>query len=228
MPTDTEVRQATTMDFVEEEDWVGIGCDTCHEVDENGITDGGLVWLDVVAGNYEEINTPNEVCQKCHLTTSGIAATGGTGVTHEIVLGGSAHKNWAGELPRSDRPQYCSDCHDPHTLVPNTCKDCHADIMASDTHMKGLNAVMLDKVTCLACHDADEMEVGPHPDPEMEGVFTTLVSSISRSGEPTSEYVKSHSIQWEVACDRCHFEENPWELTHLTAEGEVPEPEETG
>ena len=225
MPMDEEVRNASTMEFVEEADWVGINCETCHRVDENGITDGRLAWLDVVSNTYEAINTPNEMCQKCHLTTAGVRATGGSGVTHEIVLGGSAHRNWAGEMPRSERPQYCSDCHDPHTLAPSACEDCHMDIRTSDTHMGGLNSIMLDKVTCMACHDADEMEVGPHPEPEMGGMFTTLVSSVSRSGEPTTEYVKSHSIQWQVACDRCHFAENPWELSHLTADGEVPEPE---
>ena len=88
--------------------------------------------------------------------------------------------------------------------------------------MGGLNAVMLDKVDCMACHDSSGMEVGPHPDEEMGGVFTTLVSEMGRGGEMTTEYVKSHSIQWQVACDRCHFEENPWELSVLTASGDPP------
>jgi hypothetical protein len=157
-----------------------------------------------------------------------VSATGGRGVEHEIVLGGSAHKNWAGEWPQSERPQYCSDCHNPHSTEPLECVACHEGIPTSDTHMMGFNAVMLEKVECLACHDASGMDVGPHPDEAMGGVFTTLVSSMSRSGEMTTEYVKSHSIQWEVACDRCHFAENPWELTVLTADGQVPEPEEEG
>jgi len=153
---------ATTMDFVEEADWFGITCESCHIVDENGIA-GELAWLNVATGEYEEINYPNELCGKCHANTSG------------------------------------------------------------DTHMNGLNAIMLDKVTCMACHDADEMEVGPHPDEAEGGVFVTIVSSVGRAG-PTTEYVKSHSIQWEVSCDRCHFEGNAWELTVLTADGQVPEP----
>ncbi len=39
-----------------------------------------------------------------------------------------------------------------------------------------------------------------------------------------TEFVLSHSIVHDVACDRCHFEENPFELVVLTADGEVPEP----
>ncbi len=221
-PTDPELRIATTMDFVEEADWVGITCATCHIVDENGIA-GELAWLNVVTGNYEEINYPNELCSKCHTNTSGVSVSGGTGVTHAVVLGGSAHLNWAGEWPQADRPQYCSDCHDPHSTVPKQCVDCHEDIPTSDTHMKGLNAIMLDKVTCMACHDADGMEVGPHPDENEGGVFVTLLSSVGRSGT-TVEYVKSHSIQWQVSCDRCHFEGNDWELLVLTAGGDIPEP----
>lgn len=224
-PTDEEVRMASTMDFVEEADWVGITCETCHHV-ENDVVQEGLAWLNTVTGEQETVNTPNELCGKCHADTQGVAATGGRGVTHAIDLGGSAHLNWAGEWPQVDRPQYCSDCHNPHSTEPAQCVDCHEDVTTSDEHMKGLNDVMLDDVTCMACHDASGMEVGPHPEEEMGGVFVTLVSEMSRSGEMNTEYVKSHSIQWEVSCDRCHFEGNPWELTVLTAEGTPPEVEE--
>ena len=220
-PTDDEIRMASTMDFVEEEDWVGITCETCHQV-ENGVALPGIAWLNTVTGEYEQVSDPNELCGKCHATTKGVKATGGRGVEHAIELGGSAHLNWAGEWPQVDRPQYCSDCHDPHSTVPKTCVDCHQDVTTSETHMKGYNDVMLDNVSCMACHDASGMEVGPHPAEDMGDVFVTLVSEMSRSGELETEYVKSHSIQWEVSCDRCHFEENPWELPVLTAEGEPP------
>jgi hypothetical protein len=223
-PTDEEVRMASTMDFVEEEDWVGINCETCHQMTE-GVARPGIAWLNVLTMEYETVNTPNELCGRCHADTQGVSATGGRGVTHQIVLGGSAHLEWAGELPQVDRPNYCSDCHNPHTGEPKGCVDCHADVLELETHIKGLNDVH-ENVHCMACHDASGMEVGPHPDEEMGGLWTTLVSSVSRSGEPTVEAVKSHSIQWEVACDRCHFEENPWDLTVLTAEGEIPESEE--
>jgi len=222
-PTDEEIRMATTMDFVEEEDWAGIGCITCHEM-ENGVVTEGIAWLNPITMEHEVVNTPNELCGKCHADTQGVSATGGRGVTHQITLGGSAHLEWAGELPQVDRPNYCSDCHDPHSGEPTQCVDCHEDVLSMDTHIKGMNAVHTN-VACTACHDASGMEVGPHPDEAEGGRWVTLVSSISRSGAPTTEYVKSHSVQWEVSCDRCHFEENPFDLTVLTAEGEIPEAE---
>jgi hypothetical protein len=221
-PTDPELRIATTMGFVEEKDWVGITCETCHVIDQYGIA-GELAWFNVITGDYEEISNPNELCDKCHANTSGVSVSGGIGVTHAVILGGSAHLNWAGEWPQADRPQYCTDCHDPHSTIAKQCVDCHDDIPTSDTHMKGLNGIMLKNVTCMACHDASGMKVGPHPDKEEGGVFVTLASSDGKSG-PIIEYVKSHSIQWQVPCDRCHFEGNDWELPVFTAGGGVPEP----
>jgi hypothetical protein len=226
-PHEDEMRVAETMDFVEEEDWVSITCITCHQVDENEIVLPGNAWLNVVTGEHEVANTPNEICGKCHATTSGVAVSGGTGVEHGIVLGGSAHIKWAGQWPQSDRPQYCSDCHDPHTTVPKQCQECHEDVLTSDTHMKGLNAIMLPTVTCMACHDASGLDVGPHPDEEMGGIWVTQVSTVGRGGPSTSAVV-SHSPQWEVLCDRCHFADNPWELSVRTADGEIPEPESEG
>ncbi len=46
-PTDAELRIASTMDFVEEEDWVGITCESCHQM-ENGVVVPGLAWLNTV------------------------------------------------------------------------------------------------------------------------------------------------------------------------------------
>ncbi len=220
-PTDAELRIAPTMDFVEEADWAGITCLNCHEM-ENGVALAGLSWLNPITETHEAVSNANELCGKCHANTSGVSATGGRGVTHAIELGGSAHLNYAGEWPQSERPQYCSDCHNPHTTEPQQCVDCHADIPESETHMNGLNALMLDKVSCQACHDASGMEVGPSPIEADGGVFVTVVSAMSRSGSMTTSYVKSHSTQWLVACDRCHFEGNAWELTVLTAEGQPP------
>jgi hypothetical protein len=97
-PTDPELRIAPTMDFVEEEDWAGIGCETCHKT-VDGVITGEMAWLNPISMEHEPVSTPNELCQKCHLTTSGVKASGGRGVTHEIKLGGSAHANWAGTLP---------------------------------------------------------------------------------------------------------------------------------
>lgn len=219
-PTDPELRIASTMDFVSEEDWVGIGCETCHPI-VDGIVQPELAWYNPLAEQHEPVNTPTELCQKCHANTQGVSATGGRGVTHGIMLGGSAHANWAGALPQDRRPQYCSDCHDPHSTQPVECISCHERVLTLDTHMKG-QAEAHQQLTCLACHDADGMLVGPHPNED--GSWVTLTASVSRSGDMVTEYVKSHSIQWQVDCSRCHYAENPWELNVLTPEGNPPEP----
>lgn len=215
--TDAELRIATTMDFVEEEDWVGITCETCHRV-EDGVIQEGIAWLSPLTGEYMEVSTPNEICTNCHLTSQGVSTTGGRGVEHEIYLGGSAHKNWAGQLSNERKPEYCSDCHDPHTQQPMGCIDCH-EINAAE-HANGSYPIMAAKVTCMGCHEASGMDVGPHPDEAMGGIWVPVVTEMSRSGELTSSAVVSHSVQWLVSCDRCHFDGNAHELPVLTAEGE--------
>ena len=211
MPTDEEVRESPFMDFVAEEDWAGINCETCH-IMENGVAMEGIAWLNPLTMEHEEVSTPNELCTNCHLE----APT----VDHEIYLGGSAHKNWAGNLTEDRRPEYCSECHDPHTQQPKQCEDCHEIDPA--THAKGRYALMQDVVTCMACHDALGLDVGPHPDEAMGGIWVTQETTMGRAG-PTTDFVLSHSPQLEVSCDRCHYEENPYDLTVYTADGEVPE-----
>lgn len=213
-----EMRVAETMDFVEEEDWVGITCDSCHIVENDVVTEGNA-WLNTLTGEYEAISNSNQLCTKCHLE----APT----VDHEIYLGGSAHKNWAGNLTDEHRPDMCTDCHDPHTQQPLQCEDCHEDPPALHADVTAF-AVMYETVSCMACHDALGLDVGPHPDEEMGGIWVLQETEIGRGGEPSTTVLLSHSPQKEVACDRCHFEENPWELTVLTATGEVPSEEGEG
>jgi hypothetical protein len=208
------------MNFIEEADWAGITCVNCHEVDENGTASEEVAWLNPITMEYEQIGSVNELCGKCHANTSGVQFTGGRGVTHAIMLGGSAHLNYAGAWPQEARPQFCFDCHDPHSGQPKQCADCHTN--ASETHAKV--APMMERVTCIACHDASGLDVGLHPDEAMGGVFTTILTSTSRTGAVSTNYVHSHSIQWSVSCDRCHFEGNMWELPVLTAAGTEPTP----
>lgn len=221
-PTDPELRIATTMDFVSEEDWKGIGCETCHATEEGRVL-AEVSWLNVLTMERESVATPNELCGKCHVDSQGVKASGGRGVTHGIALGGSAHLNWAGALPQGHRPSYCSDCHDPHTLAPKACIDCHAEVLTLETHMKGTAGVHAN-LDCLACHDASGMDVAPFPADSETPLWTTVVTETSRSGATTTSYVKSHSIMWEVDCARCHFDGNTWELQVLNADGSVPEP----
>jgi hypothetical protein len=218
-PTDEELRIAPGNDLVLEEDWVAISCNQCHVVDENGIA-GENAWLNPISMEYQEVATTTELCEKCHVTTTGNSF--GSAVDHQITLGGSAHLNYGGFLGDVPPPQYCSDCHDPHTTEPLACTDCH-DVLASETH--AVANIMLNTVSCMACHDAEGYDVGPHPsDPDNE-LWTTQETTMGRGGPSTSAVV-SHSIVYEVSCTRCHFEENAWGLTVLTEDGQIPEPEE--
>jgi hypothetical protein len=140
------MRVAPGNPFVPEEEWVGVPCETCHHVDENGIVTPGIAWLNPITMDYVEVNTSTELCEKCHVTTNGNSF--GSAVSHKVTLGGSAHLNYGGFIGDEPPPSYCA----------------------------------------------------------------------------VTEFVLSHSIVYEVACDRCHFADNVHGLTVYTADGEVPEP----
>lgn len=210
---EAEMRFAETMEFVAEEDWVGIGCDTCHVTEGDMIDVTGFAWYNPISAEYQTVDTPNQLCGMCHTNSTGVSTTGGRGVDHEVILGGSAHNNWAATLGER-RPDYCTDCHNPHTQRPLGCIDCHEGVTTLETHAGGgtANATHLAAVSCIACHDASGAEVGPHPDEAMGGIFTTVETAMGRSGTVTTTPILSHSVQWLVDCERCHFEENTWEL----------------
>lgn len=217
-PTDEEMRIAEGNPFIPEEEWVGIPCETCHRM-ENEVVTQGIAWLNPVSMEYEDVSTPNELCEKCHVTTVGTGNPVRSAVSHEIVLGGPAHLNYAGFIDEGKPPTYCSDCHDPHTQQPKQCEDCHKIDEAA--HAGGKYMAMGNTVSCMACHDASGAEVGPNPAEDSDGTWTTLLTEVGRSG-PTTSAIVSHSIQYVVECNRCHFEENPWGLNVYTETGEVP------
>jgi hypothetical protein len=224
-PTDAEVRIAVGNDLILEKDWIGIPCNTCHEVDENGIASEEIAWLNPISKKYVEVNTPTELCEKCHTTTTNNLF--GSAVVHKVYFG-SAHLNYAGFIDEKTPPQYCTDCHNPHSLVAKQCVDCHEIDEAK--HSMGKYAVMKDTVTCMACHDASPdwniltpsditYSVGPYGE---NGVWVPIDATLNRTGEPANTPIVSHMIQGEVVCTRCHFADNPYELTVLTATGKIP------
>lgn len=220
--TDAELRIAPSfaeggMDLVTEGQWVGIPCAQCHEVDANGTASAELAWLAPITLTYEKLNTPNELCVKCHTNAAGAkVSSAGLSANHEINLGGSAHMNYAGEWPQADRPQYCTDCHNAHTGETKQCVDCHTD--TADTHAKV--APMMGTVTCMACHDASKASVGRAVE---GGLFTTILTAPGHGTAPaTTSEIVSHSIVWMVSCNRCHKEGNTYGLTVLTATGGIP------
>jgi hypothetical protein len=225
--TDAALRIAPTfaeggMDFVSAADWVGIPCKQCHEVDANGTASAEIAWLQPVSLTYEKINTPNELCVKCHANPAGAkVSSAGLSANHEIILGGSAHMNYAGEWPQADRPKYCTDCHDPHSSAVKQCVDCHTDTAATHTRV----TAMMDKVTCQGCHDASGAAVGrAKPD----ALFTTILVTPGRGSAPaTTAEIVSHSTVYMVSCNRCHKAGNTYGLQVLTAAGTVPTPAPT-
>jgi len=212
-PQDPEVRNAPTMAFVEEADWVGIPCATCHRVEGDTIVTTSNAWLNPIAKEYVPMATSNQLCGMCHTNSTGVSETGGRGVDHEIILGGSAHRNWAATIG-DRRPDQCVDCHNPHTQQPMACVDCHTDV--ADVGVHPLHA---EQVTCIACHDASGAQVGPNPVEASGGAWTTILVSVGRGGDTTVAPIVSHSVQWDVACDRCHFVDNPTGLPVLDASG---------
>jgi hypothetical protein len=188
---------------------------------ENGVATEGIAWFNPIKMEYEAVSSSTELCEKCHVSTTGNAF--GSAVDHKITLGGSAHLNYGGFLGEVLPPTYCADCHDPHTQEPKQCEGCHTIDTAE--HAKGKYAFMGNTVTCMACHEASGLDVGPHPDEAMGGIWVPQVTTVGRGG-PSTDAVISHSIVYTVACDRCHFAENTWELTVYDADGEIPEPEE--
>jgi hypothetical protein len=226
--TDPELRIAPSfadggMDLVTEEQWVGIPCAQCHQVDENGTASAEIAWLVPISMVYEPLNTPNELCEKCHANPAGTkVGSPGLSANHTVTLGGSAHMNYAGEWPQADRPKYCTDCHEPHSGEVKQCVDCHTD--TADTHTKV--APMMAGVTCLGCHDASGAAVGRAVE---GGLFTTILTTPGRGGGPsTTAEIVSHSIVYMVSCNRCHKEGNTYGLSVLTAAGApVPTPTAT-
>lgn len=204
--------------LIEEEDWFAIPCETCHVMVDGFATE--IAYLNPITMEYKAVSNSTELCEQCHVTTTGNAF--GSAVDHKITLGGSAHLNYGGFIGEEAPPTFCADCHDPHTTEPKQCVDCHAEDIEKEEHAGGMYGVMKDTVTCMACHDASGADVAPHPD-EDNDLWVPQVTTVGRGG-PSTDAIVSHSIVFTVACDRCHFADNAWELTVLTATGAVPEP----
>jgi predicted CXXCH cytochrome family protein len=125
--------------------------------------------------------------------------------------------------------QDCNDCHngayESHSIVVqetgnDDCMDCHERLMGR----KGLAPVQIGHsmvhatISCVACHDASNMEAGPLEGQAVWVVYRTTDGPFGPSTEP----YQSHQLQLTVECDRCHFPGNSWGIIE-SADGSFDE-----
>jgi len=186
--------------YIQEEAWVSIPCQVCHEVDKKGEVQPEYSWLEIAAlEEYASVVTPTELCMKCHDVVNV--------PEHGIVQVGGAHEGYE-----------CTECHDAHdTTASCGTSDCHEDVIEPVTPIAGHDDDHRD-VSCVACHDAAGMEVGPS---EALGYWITFAPwtyefSISETETNTETGIvafTSHNLILDASCERCHFTDNPWGLS---------------
>jgi hypothetical protein len=177
--------------YIPENEWVDIPCYICHKVDKKENIQPGFAWLEIAAiGEYAEVATSTELCQKCHNEVDL--------PNHPVSQVGGAHIDYA-----------CTDCHDAHgTTTSCGAVECHEDVVKPVTPIAGHDEDH-QMVSCEACHDADGLVVGPSED---EGIWTTYILVSSGEGEIAVPHT-SHNIILDAPCENCHFTENPWGLS---------------
>ncbi len=172
---------------IAEADWQNIPCNICHRVKKDKV-DPNYTWLSIPPiDEYEDVASTTELCLKCH---------------GQIDLAGHGKP----DLANAHAGYACTQCHDAHTTTA-TCESemCHANVLNPTAPIPGHDENH-KTVTCWACHDAAGMAVGP----DDQGNWVTFLPA-------SSIPYASHNIVKQVLCERCHFLNNPWNLS-----GKVP------
>ena len=169
--------------LIAETAWGNIPCKVCHHI-KRGEVEPAYAWLAVPPiDEYEDLATTTELCIKCHTAVD---------VTdHTSIDVAGAHVGYT-----------CTQCHDAHSTTAS-CEtgSCHPDVLTRIPPIPG-HADIHNAVTCGACHDAEGLAVGP----DEEGNWITF--------QPASSIpIISHNIVKESLCERCHFLNNPWNLS---------------
>ena len=178
--------------LVPEGEWEHIPCRYCHEEDRRGNISPEIAWLEIAQiGEYSDVATPTELCLKCH---------------NEIDLPGHA----LAELGGAHADYECTECHDAHDTVAScTAAGCHDDVIDPVSPIPGHDDDH-QMVSCVACHDAGGLEVGPV---EESGLWMTFFTVLSPEGEASVVPFTSHNTVLEAPCERCHYAGNPWGLS---------------
>ncbi len=178
--------------FIAENEWANISCNICHRLDKKDNVEPGYIYLEVAAiEEYSEVATTTELCQKCHTPVDL--------PDHEVAELAGAHAEYA-----------CTECHDAHGAEAVSCGSvgCHDDVIDPAAAIAGHDQDH-QRVSCGACHDAAGMQVAFI---EELDIWTTIVSG-SMETDQGGMALTSHNILKEASCDRCHFENNPWDLS---------------
>jgi hypothetical protein len=168
-------------------DWTDIPCNICHKVDKKDNILPEYAWLEIAPlGEYAAVASPSELCLKCHAPENVSM--------HTAVMVDGAHAGYE-----------CTQCHSAHdTQASCDTSGCHKE---STTPVAGHDADH-QAVSCVACHDGSDMEVGPD---EETGQWVTFESDSTGTGVDRYPHT-SHNVILEVPCERCHFVDNPWGL----------------
>ncbi len=206
--------------------WNGVECKTCHLFDENGDPIKEIIFWNRETGNAERVSNNTDLCTKCHTKTNDVdnSVNLGENEFHSSLSCTACHDPHRTTASCTD-----SGCHadvskdleiikylavdsDHETESPHSCgagSQCHAlaTQVVEENQLPHIG-VQHAFLTCAACHDGAEMEVGPVNE---NSVWTTF-QTVEWNGLTVKRPKFSHVITTKVDCTRCHFEENPWEL----------------
>jgi len=196
-----------------------VNCDDCHPT-ENGIVLEDASWRNQQTGQYEVVSGANSLCSQCHEDIS-------AGSAHMTFLCTDCHDPHLINASCTD-----SSCHSNIPTVfyeisatptgghPNIGSsfcggaNCHSVATAVAETVDSIHGPAHALVTCGACHDAGQFQVGPSPDDSKWLIW----QENELNGEVINNPYLSHDIQIEVDCARCHFEGNPWALNLVTGQ----------
>ena len=169
---------------IAENEWTHIECKVCHQYKKDEVQPE-ITWLEIAAiDEYAEIESVTALCDKCHLA--------GEIASHASVVVSGDHTGYA-----------CTDCHDAHSTTASCgAVDCHPTTMDGSEGIAGHDPDHT-LVSCSACHDASGMDIGPLED---TGAWVTFLPGGTVA-------FASHESQLAVECSRCHYTDNPWELS---------------
>lgn len=170
--------------IIPENEWTHIECKVCHEYKKDDLQPEA-VWLEIAAiDEYADVASVSELCNKCHQAE--------LIDSHVSIEVGGDHAGYG-----------CNDCHDPHSTQASCgSEECHPVVMDGSDAIAGHDEDHA-RVTCIACHDAAGMQISLD---ETSIIWITYLAGSERS-------FISHITQVTVDCARCHFTDNPWELS---------------